>query len=424
VILLLAACRADEAPPSSSGSTSSTTITTTTTTTSPAPDVPWIGEALADRCPDPPHPDLVPSGDDLRRVTLADATARCNDGSAPVLYVRAATDPAHDADWVVHLMGGGYCDSYETCAARWCAEDNYSASNMSTAWAPETGGGRGVTSEDPRNPLAGWNVAELYYCASDLWTGQQQLVLDGEAPYRVAFQGHQVLEAQLDALGAGVTSDDGALAVALTDPGTIVFSGSSAGAYGAVIALPSVVERYPSARVVAAIDSIFSPAREVIDPDLAAAWEDLIEKRYEIVAEPIYAAWVDPGCLAQGVEAWRCYDVDWTMQHLPAEALMHHDLRDPVLYDTVSMSGLTDLLYAEAGEATLRRYADEGVAVHGSACGDHTSLDDERAYFGQLVVDAVAGGPARAPVDVLGSALAGAPAEVVDEPYGSGSTCP
>jgi hypothetical protein len=430
VIVLLAACAQDPVDSGPGGGPGPDPGTSEPTSSI---DAPPIDEALTERCADPsPNRLVMPLGDDLRRVTLSDAAARCNDGTPPVLYVRSATDPAHARDWVVHLMGGGYCESHETCAARWCAEDNYDAGNMSTRWAPTQAGGRGMLAPGADNVLGGWNAVEVYYCTSDLFIGQQgELVFDGDpsqgtGPYALYFSGHDLLSAALDALDAGVASDDGAEALQLADPATLVFSGSSAGAYGAIAELGRVADRYPSARVVAAPDSIFAPAVELLPPDLAASFDLSVERRYDEVIAPVYDGYVDEGCLAAGEAAWRCANVDVVVREHRAvdELLYHHDLLDPVIYDFLSAAGIEGAAYAGAGETTLRLYGELGMSVHGSACADHTAFDESESWFGQAVTDALAGPPSATPNEALATVLGGGSVIAVDRPGGTGSVCP
>lgn len=411
---LLAGCEQD--PPAGADPTAST----------PSPPVFPVEEALSDRCPDPTPAAVLGRGATLHRVTLSDAVARCNDGSPPVLYVRGSTDPEHAADWLVHLNGGGYCDGYETCAERWCGEGSYDAANMSSRWAPETADGRGVMSAEPANPLAGFQVAQLYYCTSDLWIGREPAVtLDGDPPFTLSFAGHEVIGEALAALAAGVVSDDGeAQLPPLVDPHLVVLSGSSAGAYGAVAQLGRFVDAFPGSRVVGAPDAIFSPSPESLSPALASAWSDAVAARYDGVLGPLWSGYVDAACLASGERPATCSDVHALLTtYRRAEVAYHHDLRDPVLYDTLARVGASLDEYAAAGEATLRGYAAlDGVGVHGANCALHTAYDDDRAWFGEVVTDPVTG-EAAAPSDVLRTVLGGAPISAIDTADGGGSQC-
>src|SRR5688572_8715958 len=127
VWLAIAACTSpspqdkdgDDVPPPPVPTTPTPPTPTDTDTDLPEPVVPLLDEALDVRCPNPKAGSLFPVGDDLHRVTLTDAAGRCNDGTPPVLYVRAATDPAHDSDWLWIFDGGGDCTNHEACAARW-----------------------------------------------------------------------------------------------------------------------------------------------------------------------------------------------------------------------------------------------------------------------------------------------------------------
>lgn len=101
----------------------------------------------------------------------SDPTARCNDGSAPVFYIRR---PAKESRrWVIRVPGGHGCFNEGTCNARF-AEDS---SRMSTADLPtsvlwstiETGG---LFSYDKKvNAYWNANLVHIHYCSSDFWTG-------------------------------------------------------------------------------------------------------------------------------------------------------------------------------------------------------------------------------------------------------------
>ena len=60
-------------------------------------------------------------GQTLTRYDIPDAQARralCNDGSPAIYYSDAALPTASGANILVWLMGGGFCNTVQTCAAR------------------------------------------------------------------------------------------------------------------------------------------------------------------------------------------------------------------------------------------------------------------------------------------------------------------
>lgn len=397
---------------------------------SASPEIPAIDQALSERCPDPtPRRRVMPPGDTLHRVTL-DTAARCNDGSPPVIYVRPASDPAHLGDWVLHLESGGLCSDAESCAVRWCAEDPYDAANMSSRWSPETAAGQGIASAEPGNTFAGWNQVELHYCSSDFWTGRAgDVEMAGDSPYRIHFEGHTILGAALDALIAGVVSDDAVAALPpLLPAGTVVFGGSSAGGYGAMTELGRVAAALPGVRVIGTPDAAFSPAPETLTPALATAVADELERQWTTYLGPLWDAYIDGDCAATvpADEPWKCIDVDRLLrQPRTTEIVYHHDLTDPVLFSFFEPIGFDIPTYAAAGEGSLRLYGGlDGVSVHGSRCKDHTALDSNDAFFRQAVADALTGPPAFTLHDEVTAALTGQRVVAVDNVFGIGSDCP
>ena len=49
-------------------------------------------------------------------LTSIDKLAKCNDGSPAVFYYR--NSETNSDNWVIYLMGGGMCNSYESCEER------------------------------------------------------------------------------------------------------------------------------------------------------------------------------------------------------------------------------------------------------------------------------------------------------------------
>ncbi|MEZ4238329.1 MAG: pectin acetylesterase-family hydrolase [Myxococcota bacterium] len=402
MLLLLAACHDPPAPPEGDG------------------DPPPIAALPCE----PSGRHAGPPGDDLHRVTLTDAAARCNDGTPPVLWVRAATDPAHARDWVVHLEGGGLCRTAAECAARWCGgTPPYDASDMSSAWAPLAVEGHGIASPRAANAFAGYNQVRVHYCSSDLWLGTVAAHAFDDpdvGAYTVALQGDGIVQAVLDALLDGVAPEDGAAAPPpLSDARLVVLNGASAGGYGALLRAWRVVDALPDAEVVVSADAAFSPDPEVLPPDARDAVEADLRERYADIALGLWATPLEPACLAaHDAEPWRCLDLATVLrERLPGAAAVHHDLFDAVLQQSVPVGTLDD--YAAWSAATLALLAQERpeMALHGAACGRHTVTDDDVAFFGVRVDGA-------SYHEVLADRVAGERRVAVDDPTGAGSRCP
>lgn len=417
IAIFLAACKDDPEE------------TTDTADTTPSADPLPIDEALAGRCKDPTPPRVFPTGTWMHKATLEGATATCNDGSPPVLYARTNSDAAHANDWVVQLLGDGACVDYETCASRWCGEGATDAGDMSTDWAPIAAGQAGIFLPDATtNEFAGWNVVQVYYCSSDNWVGTKSTVLasevTGEAPMEVPFQGKDILDAALDALDAGVVSDDALILLpSLLNAETIVFAGSEAGGYGVVANIGRVSARYPSARVIGAVEAVFSPSPDAIDGNQANYLSAVILQRYDETFAPVWGAYVDEGCVASGENAAECSDVGVMLrEHVTNEMIIRHDLLDAASNELAFLAQVRGEDYPLAGEATLRGYQQQGFSVLGPACGSHEVMDGG-PFFAISVADSVAGPPALTFEQALAALVAGEPRSAVDTPDALGSVC-
>jgi hypothetical protein len=187
----------------------------------------------------------------LHRVTIPNAVfpnAVCNDGSPGVFYVRPGS--GDDANkWIVHTQGGGGCGTYEDCLERWCGQQGnlpYKANKMSTDWDGDgvinvhlQAEAEGMSEYAPGNDFKDWTHVWMYYCSSDSWMGRATTVpYTGAVPYTLAHRGHTILSAARRMLRknavAGWSTDDGYLVPDLDDATHVVFTGTSAGAKGAL----------------------------------------------------------------------------------------------------------------------------------------------------------------------------------------------
>jgi hypothetical protein len=433
VIGLLLACRAPEEPPPTDPTTDARPTDSTATADTGAsgghsarPLPPPIGEALAERCPDPTPAPGRPGGE-LHRVTLDAGAAACNDGSPPVLYVAPATDPDHAGDWVLFLEGGAFCVDHESCAQRWCGEGPYDAAKMSSRWAGETAPAGGVLAARADNAFGTWNRVSFAYCSSDAWTGtRRDQVLAGDPDYRLHFDGDAILSAGLDALAAGVASDDGAVSLPpLVAPGAVVFAGNSASAFGVLQHQDRVAARLGAARFTALADAWTThPAPGVANVVTQAAVDLATETSWNTTYDPVWGTRVDDSCAAAEAAPWRCLDADHLGRtHLTAPRVVRGDLEDPVVYDIWRGYGVSFDDYRAYVAATLRAEAGPLVSVVGPACGVHV-VSESVGFFDVTVRDALAGGRRWSLHDAVVSNGLGAPVVAVDAPGGAGSTCP
>lgn len=277
-----------------------------------------IVPALADTrsCPTPDGQPQLGVGSakntELRRVLLEDPAAACNDGSPGVIYVRPAVAGAVEPDgpaanwWVIHVDGGGSCNSYETCLSRWCGLGKYEANKMSSKWAGEYKQGDGILLRSAVNPLENRNQVELHYCTSDEHSGTKTAtVLRSETEpgkaFSLHFKGATQIDAMIDALERGIAGMP-----KLTDAKEGLYSGDSGGADGVRFSMARIAARLkaknPNVRVRANLDagfivdfvslSGFAPG-DARNPNLAA-----LTAEYQTVAVGMWGSKLDDSCVA------------------------------------------------------------------------------------------------------------------------------
>lgn len=399
-------------------------------------DAPPIDEALASVCPDL-APTVQDAGLVLRRVTLDASSARCNDGTPPVLYVRTALDAAHSDDWVIHLDGGASCDSYDSCVARWCAEENYDAADMSSAWSPLSISAGGILGLDLRNSFLGWNIAQLYYCSSDDWLGTRPNVqmapsaasVDTMPPFSVRFEGDGIFREVMEALSVGLVSDDGTQSLPSLDTAqTILFGGSSAGGYGAGLKLSQLAREHPQARVLGVVDSALTPSRSALSLQDAKSLDLALQQDWLARVEGAWGGALDEVCIdsTPSEDRWRCFDMDHLLQtYIDVPVAVHYDLYDPVPTPFFIAAGIDESDYASSFSDTLRQYSHiPGLYAHGSACAIHMSLTKTSSFLEMSVTDTLKGGPPVTMHGVLRSMVDGVPLSAVDDSAALGSSCP
>merc|ERR1711865_852979 len=90
----------------------------------------------------------------------------CLDGSPFGYYVQRN---ASSDDWVIDILGGGWCATAESCATR---DPRLSSS---TTWSP-TSGGNGITEDDPiKNPdYFTYNHVIFPYCDGSSFTSYRE----------------------------------------------------------------------------------------------------------------------------------------------------------------------------------------------------------------------------------------------------------
>ena len=398
--------------------------------TPPSPEVPGIAEVLGDcggAFQEPnAYPNQLRQGTDLHRLTLAAEGAVCGDGTAAALYVRAATDPAETASWILHLQGGGDCVSFEECEVRWCGTEGfYDASKMSATWAPDPVGAAGIVSASAgASAVKTWNQAYFYYCSSDLWSGQGTALLtseDGTRQMQVERRGHTILDAGLAALEAGAIADDKSQALtSILDADRVWFTGTSAGSVGAQMHLDWAAERLPGADVRGVFDAAVRPDPTTVQPSVSANLAAVLQARFsERVAQESPSPFQPANCEQSTPEPdqWQCSAssyLPYLWVETPFFAKM--DLFDSAAWDDYAAAGATREEYSSAIAASLdllasREIDGQPTGVFGAACGQHVALEEDWWFFKAAISDGVA------PVtlhDAVLDAMSGLPVKLLD----------
>jgi len=176
----------------------------------------------------------------LRTVSQADSRqALCNDGAPAQYYYRRGQGNA-SRSWVIHLQGGGFCNSAASCVDRKRELPELMTSNR----LPNTRAGEGIesTSSDLTPDFYSANHVYVHYCSSDLWSGSRGASADTGGLH---FRGTQILRSVIEDLS------DPALTPSpnLTDATRVLFSGSSAGGAGVLVHLDWLAQQLPNASV-------------------------------------------------------------------------------------------------------------------------------------------------------------------------------
>ena len=372
-------------------------------------DILHINELLSAPCDGGTPPDNgAPAGDDLHRVFLSDPEAVCNDGSPALVYVRAAENAEEANNWVFWVQGGGECNDHAGCRARWCGTDSkYEADSMSSDWTLETIKGKGILKRNSTNEFGGANQVYMYYCSSDSWTGQRtDVILTDETgeldAFRIDFNGRRIMEAVVEELADGVTSDDGAETVpALTNAETVIFSGSSAGASGITHNLDWVAEQFPaSTNISGVLDATLNPESSTITNEtVAAQWDARLLESFqqsELTRDPIR----DQSCLDFHVgDPDACTTTHTRLNHittkifqrmalLDSHLVSHFQSLDPTVspIDVGTWVQATMLMFPD-----LPTTAEDDVGVtpgaFGPGCAEHTALTNDIWFFDATVED-------------------------------------
>ena len=383
-----------------------------------AQTVPNIRDAL--RCPNSPDGQQPyrlrqASSGDLRKVVIEGPNAVCNDGSSPIMFVRAARPGATEPDgpssnrWIIHFLGGSHCKDYEECATRWCGIGQWEGTLMTTRFDADFRNVDGLLGRNSINRLGDRNQVLMKYCSSDQWTGRKSGVVlrseeDPSRAYSLNFQGANIVSAALTMLERGVPGMP-----RLTEAADVLISGDSAGSTGARMHLDRIAARLrainPNIRVRGEFEAGFNPIfhgrsgfppGDPRDPPFASSTAE-----YNRVQVEQRNAQLDDSCLAAHPTApYLCEDDAFVdMNHLTTPFFQIHDIQDPLMINGLIENGLPATpaqiargMHDQSQALTnIRNTAIERASINFNPgvvarnCGMHVTYGDDDGFLGKKI---------------------------------------
>ncbi len=351
---------------------------------------------------------------DFRTIVINAPNALCNDGTPPVMSVRAARTGAVEPDgpsnnrWIIHFNGGNDCSDFEECAARWCGIGKWEGTLMTTKFEGEFRNFDGLMGRNSINRLGDRNLVRLKYCSSDQWQGRKSDVVlrseDGSKAFSLHYRGATILDAVLSALERGVVGMP-----KLTDATDVLISGDSAGATGARAHVDRIAARLkaanPNVRVRGQFEATFNPdfngkqgfpAGDPRDPVYQRKTDD-----FNRIHVGLRNAQLDDSCLAAHPTAQYLCDDDGylTMNHITTPFFQIQDLQDQVSIGGLQDAGLvfTPLQFGQGiwdqltaltnirSTAVERSAITSAPGVVGRLCGLHVTYGDDEGFLGKKI---------------------------------------
>lgn len=332
-------------------------------------------------------------------VLLMDAVAthgaRCLDGTPQRYWLQESTSSRNASKWVIHFMGGGWCESVEDCANRAYGYQCYIGSSNPECLAREASAGNGIpgvvysdvmdfadipsclgarwcgglfTNDSATNPVSwDWNKVLVSYCDGGSYAGNNgsvtTTVFNGtEVP--LYFRGFRNMQAVLDDLiashGLGAASD-------------VVVTGDSAGGLATYWHVDYVASLVPAARVVGVPDSGF-----FYNYSAFPAWPAALRW---VVAYGNSSAGLHQGCVsaraAAGADPLDCALPEVTAPYVLAPLFVMNSRFDPALdsisggesgANTTTVNDMGAALYSLVKSTVLTRPAN---AAFLTSCHEH-----------------------------------------------------
>ncbi|MES2745012.1 MAG: pectin acetylesterase-family hydrolase [Bdellovibrionota bacterium] len=172
----------------------------------------------------------------------------CRDGSEAGYFMKRRTA---DDRALILLEGGGACFNLVTCAI------NPQSANASF---PKD---QGIFEDRTDNPVLGWNLIYVPYCSGDIHGGNRR---------NVTVLGLKKKQNYMGAENIKLIADDVGRKIPMLDH--LVFSGVSAGGFGAILNFASIKERFPNIPVTLLDDSGVPLEDEFVDPCLQKKFRD------------------------------------------------------------------------------------------------------------------------------------------------------
>ena len=350
----------------------------------------------------------VPAPNVAHSILLTDEVethgARCLDGTPQRLWYSAATSDVNASKWYIHLMGGGWCESMESCTARaYDATNCYRGSsnvscfnangdndgkpfNETMDWrdipcinGARWGGGL-LMADATTNPLThDWNKVEIVYCDGGSFSGNNETVsrvsFGGRNGLPLYFRGSANFAAALDWLDANM---------ALGQASTVVLSGDSAGGLATYWHADRLQSRLPKARVYAVPDSGFFIGAADAKPSWPLALQWIVNQMNATGVPGAHGGGLDSSCVAAAEAAGRDPGASCTLPedvapyvHVPLFVL--NSRFDPAL-DSISGGAKTAGEIRELGRRVLEaanasvlhaRNGNNNNAAFITSCAEH-----------------------------------------------------
>jgi hypothetical protein len=268
----------------------------------------------------------------LQMVTH-DPYAVCIDGTSPGYYLRRNTS---SSEWLIGLLGGGWCHSHEECAQR--AQTVYGSSSQ---W-PAQIDGLGLTSADAHvNPtFHTYNIAFLWYCDGSSYGGNlvRPYSVNGSLFYS---RGEAIFNAVLDDLEQRFTVSSSA--------SRVVLYGESAGGSGCWSHIDAVGARWPAVDVRGLCDSSFFIPVGEFSPSNGTFFAPTIK---HVIETFNLTGALDVSCVAAHPnDAWKCLIGEYLFRYIDTPLFV---LQSQVDCDQFEDVGLTCLPAPENVPAGVR----------------------------------------------------------------------